>query len=93
MANIVVHEFQNYHSKQVTNVVHWENLPYILTCSLDYTMRVFNLKTFKEEYCVNLGDKPVTLELIDDSYFYIQFSNAFQVWSFNNLTTPLAACK
>ncbi|RKO92537.1 hypothetical protein BDK51DRAFT_29905, partial [Blyttiomyces helicus] len=90
MANALVHEFSS-HTKPVTALGLYPHGPLIVSAALDYTVRLYCLKTFKEVYCLHLRDLPLNLQMMDDKQLFIQTRNTIEVWSLNHMNSGFAA--
>ncbi|KAJ3095138.1 WD repeat-containing protein 87 [Phlyctochytrium planicorne] len=86
MTDSIVHEF-NSHTKPITSIAFYPYGPIIITAALDYSVRMYNLKTFKEVYCLHLREKPLSLRVMDDNQLYIVTRNTIMVWALNPINT------
>jgi WD40 repeat protein len=90
IVNASVHEFVS-HSKSVVSISVFPEGPLFISCSADQTIRLFNLKYFKEICSVHLKEKPIHMGLIDDVYLYVRTRSNLQIWATNqfnvNFTT------
>ncbi|KAJ3410783.1 hypothetical protein HDV05_003248 [Chytridiales sp. JEL 0842] len=86
MNNSMVHEFAN-HTKAVTALAIYPYGPIIISSALDYTVRMFNLKTFKEVYCLHLRENPTGLQVIDDQQLYVTTRESIMVWGLNHINS------
>ncbi|KAJ3287288.1 hypothetical protein HDU79_005826 [Rhizoclosmatium sp. JEL0117] len=86
MTNDMVHEF-NSHTRPITSLAIYPYGPVVISCALDYTVRMYNLKTFKEVYCLHLKEKPTCLQVMDDLQLYISTWNTIMVWKLNHINT------
>ncbi|KAJ3173402.1 hypothetical protein HK101_011054, partial [Irineochytrium annulatum] len=53
MTDAIVHEFTS-HTKPITSLAFYPYGPIVISCALDYSVRMYNLKTFKEVYCTRV---------------------------------------
>jgi WD40 repeat protein len=90
IVNATVHEFVS-HSKSVVAISVFPSGPLVVSCSADQTLRLYNLKYFKEICSVNIKERPIGMDLMDDVYLYIQTRSTIQIWATNqfniNFTT------
>ncbi|KAI9342775.1 WD40-repeat-containing domain protein [Zopfochytrium polystomum] len=86
MTSLIVHEFAS-HTKKITALAVYPHGSFVLSASLDYTVRMFCLKTFQEVYCLNLKEQPISLEIIDGARLYIGSRDSVNVWSLNPINT------
>ncbi|KAJ3119369.1 hypothetical protein HK100_000345 [Physocladia obscura] len=91
------------HTRPITSLAIYPYGPIVISCSLDYTVRMYNLKTFKEVYwwvmfggigcCFNihnslhLKEKPTGLKVMDDTQLYISTWDTIMVWQLNHINT------
>ncbi|KAI9102055.1 hypothetical protein DFS34DRAFT_647837 [Phlyctochytrium arcticum] len=90
MNNALLHEFTS-HTKPVTALALYPHAPMIISSSLDYTVRMFSLKTFKEVYCLHLKDKPQDLHVMDDTQLFIRTMNSVQIWGLNHINSVFSS--
>ncbi|KAI9351981.1 hypothetical protein BDR26DRAFT_850159 [Obelidium mucronatum] len=86
MTNAMVHEF-NSHTRPITSLAIYPYGPIVISCSLDYSVRMYNLKTFKEVYCLHLKEKPTSMQIMDDLQLYISTWDTIMVWRLNHINT------
>ncbi|KAJ3333313.1 hypothetical protein HDU76_009467 [Blyttiomyces sp. JEL0837] len=86
MYNIIVHEFTN-QSKTITALAIYPHGPVVIACSLDSTIRMYSLKTFKEVYCLRSRERMTGMEIMDDLQMYVLTRNAVEVWYLNHINT------
>ncbi|KAI8901427.1 hypothetical protein BC833DRAFT_646154 [Globomyces pollinis-pini] len=77
-----VHEFVS-HSKSVVGMVTFQKSPLFASCGLDNTLKIYNLKYFKEVLSIHLKDKPVEIKMIDESLLYIRTRKTIEMWMTN----------
>ncbi|KAJ3093222.1 vacuolar transporter chaperone [Quaeritorhiza haematococci] len=85
-----IHQFVG-HSKPVTAMAMYPHGSLFMSCSLDMTVRMYSLKTFKEVYCLQLREPPLGMELIDNTQIYIHVPGTILVWTLNHLNTEFAS--
>ncbi|KNC97404.1 uncharacterized protein SPPG_07330 [Spizellomyces punctatus DAOM BR117] len=90
MNNAIVHEFTG-HTKPVTSLALYPQGPMIISCAMDYTVRVYSLKTFKEIYCLHLRERPLSLTVIDDDQLLIRTRETIDVWSLNHINSGFSS--
>ncbi|KAI8809581.1 hypothetical protein BJ742DRAFT_229573 [Cladochytrium replicatum] len=86
----VVHEFSS-HTKPVTALALYPFGPIVMSCSLDMTVRMYNLKTFREVYCLHLRETPLTMQVMDETQLCIHSHHSVTVWDFNHINTTFLA--
>ncbi|KAJ3415851.1 WD repeat-containing protein 87 [Chytridiales sp. JEL 0842] len=89
MANIVIHEFLG-HIKSITALIILHERGILLSCSLDYTIRMFNLQTFKEIHCFELKDQPIIMKLIDEQRLMTWSTEGLTLFSVNHVNSPFS---
>ncbi|KAJ3179902.1 hypothetical protein HDU87_002470 [Geranomyces variabilis] len=89
MAHSIIHEF-NSHTQGITALALYPHGHVLVSAALDSTIRMFDLKTFNEVYCLHLRDKPLGLSIMDDQLLYIRVSYGVQVWSLNHVNQSFA---
>ncbi|KAJ3154514.1 hypothetical protein HDU86_004643 [Geranomyces michiganensis] len=89
MAHAIIHEF-NSHTQSITALALYPHGHVLVSAAMDSTIRMFDLKTFNEVYCLHLRDKPLGLSIIDDQLLYIRASYGVQVWSLNHVNASFA---
>ncbi|KAJ3234305.1 hypothetical protein HDU81_001518 [Chytriomyces hyalinus] len=89
MTNSMVHEFKS-HTRPITSLAIYPYGPIIISCALDYTVRMYNLKTFKEVYCLHLKEKPTGMQIMDDLQLYISTWDTIMVWGLNHINTSFS---
>ena len=88
ISRAVVHEFFA-HTKGVTGITVYPYGPLVLTCGLDYCVRMFNLKSFREIFSFHVRERPLGMELIGDTQLYIYTRNTVEIWTTNQINTNL----
>ncbi|TPX76254.1 hypothetical protein CcCBS67573_g02463 [Chytriomyces confervae] len=89
MTNSMVHEFKS-HTRPITSLAIYPYGPIVISCALDYTVRMYNLKTFKEVYCLHLKEKPTGMQIMDDLQLYISTWDTVMVWGLNHINTSFS---
>ncbi|KAJ3157021.1 hypothetical protein HDU89_002431 [Geranomyces variabilis] len=89
MTHSIIHEF-NSHTQGITALALYPHGHVLVSAALDSTIRMFDLKTFNEVYCLHLRDKPLGLSIMDDQLLYIRVSYGVQVWSLNHVNQSFA---
>eukprot|EP00842_Homolaphlyctis_polyrhiza_P005115 jgi/Hompol1/5604/HPOL_001224-RA len=89
IVRVVVHEFVS-HTKSVTAIAIYPYGPLVLSCGLDYRVRMYNLKSFKEIFSFHVRDRPLEMRLIDDNQLYIQTRSTIEIWATNQINITLA---
>ncbi|KAI8618744.1 hypothetical protein BC830DRAFT_1107285 [Chytriomyces sp. MP71] len=89
MTNAMVHEFTS-HTRPITALAIYPYGPIVISCALDYTVRMYNLKTFKEVYCLHLKEKPTGMQIMDDLQLYISTWDTIMVWGLNHINTSFS---
>ncbi|KAJ3270544.1 hypothetical protein HDV01_007747 [Terramyces sp. JEL0728] len=95
VVNIVkaaVHTFVA-HAKQVVAITVFPNSPLFASCGLDYTIRLYNLKYFKEINCLHLKDLPVDMQLIDEVTLYIRTRTTIEIWVTNQFNVNFTSMR
>ncbi|TPX68714.1 hypothetical protein SpCBS45565_g02966 [Spizellomyces sp. 'palustris'] len=90
MNNAIVHEFTG-HTKPVTSLALYPHGPMIISCAMDYTVRMYSLKTFKEIYCLHLRERPLSLTVIDDDQLLIRTRETIDIWSLNHINSGFSS--
>ncbi|EGF83605.1 hypothetical protein BATDEDRAFT_22437 [Batrachochytrium dendrobatidis JAM81] len=85
----VVHEFVS-HTKRVTAIAIYPYGPLILSCGLDYCIRMYNLKSFREIFSFRIHELPRGMQLINDSQLFIYTRNTVEIWATNQINLNLA---
>jgi WD40 repeat protein len=90
IVNATVHEFVS-HTKAVIAINVFPVGPLVVSCSNDQTLRLYNLKYFKEICSINIKDRPIGMDLMDDVYLFVRTRVSIQIWATNqfnvNFTT------
>ena len=86
--NATVHDFVA-HSRPVVSIAVFSG-PLFVTCGQDNTLRLFNLKYFREICSVHLKEKPLAMNLIDDGTMYIRTRSSTEIWSTNQFNINYA---
>ncbi|KAJ3258953.1 hypothetical protein HK103_003094 [Boothiomyces macroporosus] len=71
------------HAKQVVAITVFPNSPLVASCGLDHTIRLYNLKYFKEINSLHLKDLPIDMQRIDDVTLYIRTRTTIEIWVTN----------
>ncbi|ORY27611.1 WD40 repeat-like protein [Rhizoclosmatium globosum] len=89
-ANVLVHEFQSQY-KPVTAVAVYPYGPVVVASAMDKTVRMYNLRTFKEVYCLQLQDKPLDMHIMDENSMCLMCTDSVMVWSLNHINTQFCS--
>ncbi|KAJ3035181.1 hypothetical protein HK097_004267, partial [Rhizophlyctis rosea] len=90
MTNAEVHSFHS-HTKPVTGLTLYPYGPLIVSCALDYTVRIWSLKSFREVYSLHLQSQPRGMQVMDDHHMYIYTRDTVHVWGFNHLNSVFSS--
>ncbi|KAJ3390555.1 hypothetical protein HDU92_000394 [Lobulomyces angularis] len=82
----LVQEFTS-HSKTVTSIIGFQKANLFLSCSLDMTVRMYSLSSYKEIYCLNLKERPLGMNILDDRNFYIFNQKSVTIWNLNHINS------
>ncbi|KAI9330745.1 hypothetical protein BDR26DRAFT_871157, partial [Obelidium mucronatum] len=85
-ANVVVHEFWSQY-KAVTALAVYPYGPVVVATSMDKSIRMYSLRSFKEVYCLQLQDQPLSMRILDENTMYVTCIDAVMVWSLNHINT------
>jgi WD40 repeat protein len=92
VTNTFIHEFCG-HYKAVVGMSLYSKGPCLITASLDKTVRLWNLKTFKEAYRINLKEPPLTVQVMDDHHLYVQMRKDVIIWFMDDISRLYAPTK
>ncbi|KAI9204830.1 uncharacterized protein BJ171DRAFT_598856 [Polychytrium aggregatum] len=90
LTNAVVHEFTS-HTKRVTGLAVYPFGPIIMSCALDMTVRMYNLKNFKEVYCFHIREQPMGIEIADKAVLNIYTREGILAWNLNHINTSFSS--
>ncbi|KAI8821143.1 uncharacterized protein EV422DRAFT_595512 [Fimicolochytrium jonesii] len=89
MANAIIHEF-NAHTQSVTALAMYPHGQVLMSAGMDSSVRMFDLNTFREIYCLHLRNKPLSMHVIDDQLMYVRTAEGLQVWGTNHINSVFA---
>jgi len=81
------------HTKAIISIILFPRTQLFLSCSLDMTIRMYSLSSFKEIYMLNLKEIPLGMKVLDDSSFYIFTTKSVSIWNLNHLNSLYAFTK
>lgn len=87
--NATVHEFFA-HSRPLVSVAVIPGSPMFVTVGLDNTLRLFNLKYFREICCIHLKERPVEMGMIDEANMFIRTRSYTEIWATNQFNVNFA---
>jgi hypothetical protein len=90
MSNYVVFEFHA-HSKAVLSMALYPIAPLIVSCGRDSTIKILNLKTFKEVYRTRTKEVPMEMHVVDRSQLFLFSRKTMDVYSINHISSGLAS--
>jgi WD40 repeat protein len=87
-----VHKFCG-HTRSVIGIIFFPKKQLFLSCSLDWTVRMYSLNSFKEIYCLQLKEQALGMEMLDDVSFYIFSAKRVMIWNLNHINSLFAITK
>jgi WD40 repeat protein len=87
--NATVHEFFA-HSRPVVSIAVIPRGPLFITVGQDNTLRLFNLKYFREICCIRLKEKPIEMGMVGEENIYIRTRSGTELWATNQFNVNVA---
>lgn len=81
------------HTKAIISIVYFDKKQLFLTCSLDNTIRMYSMTSFKELYALTLKEKPLGMNKLDEVSFYVYTAKKVMTWTLNHINSLFTITK